>query len=429
MYWQEAGEISLDQDWLTVFEALKSIYQEGAYSNMALNEAISHHKGCRESFVRFFTKGTVMDTIRLDYIIDRLAAKGIRGIKKRTLIILRLGIYAIYSMESIPSHAAVNEAVSLAKKTARGTDRFVNGLLRVYIREMDSFRPETMPLSVRYSFPEDLAGLIEEQYGDETESILKGLSTPPPLVLRINSLKCSRSEAAEMLEKEGIAAKAADESEHAVIAEGSGVISSELYRKGLCSVQSLSSIQAIEALSPHPGSRVLDMCAAPGGKSGFMAELMQNRGSITACDIHEHRLGLIDAAMRRTGAEIVKTRLMDGTVHDENLDGSFDYVLADVPCSGLGVIGSKPEIKYRSDIASYAELEKIQRAILENAIRYTAEGGRTEYSTCTINKDENERLVNSVIEAYSFISIVEMRTILPYNCSVGFFYCILEKSQ
>lgn len=381
-----------------------------------------------------------MDTIRLDYIINRLAAKGIKGIKKRTLIILRMGVYAIDSMESVPAHAAVSEAVSLAKKTARGTDGFVNGLLRTYVREMDSFKAEDMPPDIRYSFPAPLAELLAEQYGDEAGSIMKGLSTPPPLVLRVNSLRCSRGEAIGMLEAEGIRAYAAEGSEHALIAEGSGAISTRLYREGLCSVQSLSSIQAIEALSPRPGSRVLDMCAAPGGKSAFMAELMEGQGSITACDIHEHRLALIDASMRRLaagtetggddadrGTGIVHTRLMDGTVHDESLDESFDYVLADVPCSGLGVIGSKPEIKYRADIADYPDLARTQRAILENAIKYTAAGGRIEYSTCTLNKDENERLVSSVVKAYSFVSIVEMRTILPYNCSVGFFYCILDK--
>ena len=430
----------MNPDWLTAFEALKDIYTEGAYSNMALNEAVSHHKGCRESFVRFFVKGTVMDTVRLDYIIDRLAAKGIRGIKKRTLVILRMAVFAIDSMESIPAHAAVSEAVSLAKKTARGTDRFINGLLRSYVREMDSFTAEKLPVNIRYSFPAPLAELLAGQYGDDTESIMKGLSTPPPLVLRVNSLRCSRSEAIAMLEEEGIKAYAAEGSEHALIAEGSGVISSRLYKEGLCSVQSLSSIQAIEAFSPRPGSRVLDMCAAPGGKSAFMAELMEGRGSITACDIHEHRLALIDASMRRLAAGtetngsyngrdtgIVQTRLMDGSVHDDSLDESFDYVLADVPCSGLGVIGSKPEIKYRSDISKYRELQDTQRAILENAIRYAAPGGRIEYSTCTLNRDENERLVCSVIKAYSFVSIVEMRTVLPYNCSVGFFYCILDK--
>lgn len=416
----------MDLDWLTAFEALREVYAEGAYSNMALNEAVSHHRGCRESFVRFFVKGTIMDTVRLDYIIDRLAAKGIRGIKTRPLIILRMGIYAIDSVDSVPPHAAVNEAVALAKKTARGTDRFINGMLRSYIREADSFRPEDMPLSVRYSFPEPLTELLSEQYGDETGSVLRGLSTPPPLVLRINSLRCSRDEVIESLAAEGIRAEISDSSEHAVTAEGSGVIASAAYRSGLCSVQSLSSIQAIEALAPAPGSRVLDMCAAPGGKSAFMAELMGGRGSITACDIHEHRLGLIEASMDRLGIDIVKTRLMDGTVHDSELDGSFDYVLADVPCSGLGVIGSKPEIKYRADVGSYADLRRTQRAILENAISYAAPGGRIEYSTCTINKDENERLIAAVLKAYSLLSIVEMRTILPYNGSVGFFYCILE---
>ncbi len=444
----------MDRDWLTVYEALRAVYSEGAYSNIAVNEAIRHHKGCRDSFVRTYAKGTIRDTLRLDHIIGRLAAKGLKGIKIRTLIVLRMGVYAIDSLDSVPDHAAVNEAVSLARGVAKGTDKFVNGVLRSYIRRRDEFRPEDMELSTRYSFPHPLTDLLQSQYGEETEAILKGLDTPPPLILRVNRLRTDRDGLIRMLADEGITASAADGSANAVIASGSGIVDSAAFREGYCSVQSLSSMQAIEALSPAPGSRVLDMCAAPGGKSSYMAELMGGNGSITACDIHVHRLELIDAAMKRLGIGIVETALMDGTVHDSELDGKFDYVLADVPCSGLGVAGSKPEIKYRTDTEEYPGLRRIQAAILRNAVSYAAPGGLIEYSTCTLNKDENEAVVREVLadaacesetgDGSSFhpainadgyaanqglLSIVEMHTILPYNNSVGFFYCILRKGQ
>ena len=186
---------------------------------------------------------------------------------------------------------------------------------------------------------------------------------------------------------------------------------------------------AVSALAPVPGSKVLDMCAAPGGKSTMMAEMMGNEGSVTACDIHEHRLELIKASAARTGTDIIETRLMDGTQYDSTLEGQFDYVLADVPCSGLGVMSTKPEIRLRTDVSEYAGLTDTQLEILKNAFRYTRPGGRICYSTCTLNRDENERVIERFMNSEDgFARIVEMRTILPYNNLIGFYYCIIEKS-
>ena len=222
-------------DWLTAFEALKSVYADGAYSNMALNEAIPRHRGCRDSFVRSMVKGTIRQTLTLDCIIDRLAKSGVSSIKIRTLIILRMGLYALREMDSVPDHAAVSEAVSLARKTAKGTDRFINAVLRSYIRnrneyEVSSADPQDPDgaaskdmisdsadppfiaelkdkykrLSVKYSFPVSLVRRISDQYGDEAESILKGLNTPPPVILRPNTLKTTAEELAKALEDRGI---------------------------------------------------------------------------------------------------------------------------------------------------------------------------------------------------------------------------------
>jgi 16S rRNA (cytosine967-C5)-methyltransferase len=181
----------------------------------------------------------------------------------------------------------------------------------------------------------------------------------------------------------------------------------------------------------------------------MMAEMMENRGSVTACDIHEHRLELIKASAARTGADIIETRLMDGTQYDSSLEGQFDFVLADVPCSGLGVMSTKPEIRLRTDVSTYAELTDTQLAILENAYRYTRPGGRICYSTCTLNRDENEGVTGRFMQKLAsrdgadaadtngdfahdgesgFARIVEMRTVLPYNNLIGFHYCIIEKT-
>lgn len=420
----------MTRDWITVFEALRSVYIEGAYSNIAINEAAEHHKGCSVGFVRAFTKGVIRDSIQLDWFIDKLAKKGIKSIKKKTLIILRMGIYAVNKLDSVPDHAAVNSSVNLAKKVSRGSEGFVNGMLRDYLRRKDTlFADIDGNIALMYSFPQKLVDMISEQYGEEAESILKALSEPAPLVIRANTVKTGREELIEVLQTTGINAYADDESRNGIICEGGSIISSEAFRNGLFSVQSLSSILAIEALDPQAGERILDMCAAPGGKSCAMAELMQDKGEITACDIYEHRLELIKASADRLGLKSIETRLLDGTEHCAEFENSFDRVLADVPCSGLGVIQGKPEIKLKEDSFDFKELENIQAGILKNAISYTVPGGIIEYSTCTINREENEMLVNRVLEECSLVQILEMKTLLPYNNKVGFFYCIMKKSH
>lgn len=466
------------KDWLTAFDALRSVYSDGAYSNMALNEAIPRRKGCRDSFVRNFVKGTIRHTYTLDHIIGMLASGGLKGIRIRPLIILRMGLYAIRDLDSVPDHAAVNEAVSLARRTAKGTDRFINAVLRSYIRRREEFGTAgsengevavissgggTLPdppfitsisdpvkrLSVKYSMPCDLTSLIMEQYGSEAETVLRGLNEPPKVVIRVNTLKTTREELIGSLGRIGIKAGPSEESALAVVCEGGSIIDSEPYREGLFTVQSLSSIMAVEALAPQPGCEVLDMCAAPGGKSTMMAELMYNRGKITACDIHEHRLRLIEASAQRTGADIIETRLADGTTYDSALAERYDFVLADVPCSGLGVMSTKPDIRLHTNAGELAELEDIQLGILRNAYRYTKPGGRICYSTCTLNKAENEDVIARFLEGHGesaadertdaevdtscgsrhgFAHIVEMNTILPYNNLIGFYYCIIEKT-
>ena len=419
----------MNRDWLAVFEALKAVYTDGAYSNISINEAVSHRKGLRESFVRSFAKGVLRSSIRIDHIIDTLAGKGINSIKQRPLIILRMGIYAIDELGSVPDHAAVNEAVELAKSVAKGSDRFVNGLLRNYLRRKDEFAPDKMEPHIRCSISKEIFSLLSEQYGSEAIRIAEALNEPSEVYLRTNTLKADRDEIIRRLESYGIEARGADENSEAILARGSGIVNCELYRQGFYSIQSLSSMIAVKALDPKPGSRVLDLCAAPGGKTGYMAELMGNEGSITACDVHPHRLMLTQAAMKRLGVSICALQERDAAAYDESLKDSFDYVLADVPCSGLGVIASKPELKLTADPSEFDGLADIQKRILTNALRYVKPGGRLEYSTCTLNKNENEEVVKHVLSKEgNSARIIEMTTLMPYNGKVGFYYCIIEKN-
>ena len=206
----------MNKDWLTVFEALKSVYSDGAYSNMATSEALFHHKGCKESFVRNYVKGVLRDTIRLDYYIDKLAARGIKRISMRPLIILRMGIYAIENLDSVPDHAAVSESVKLAKKVARGSDGFINGVLRSYIRQKDELIIPDDRLDIRYSMSEAIVSLITEQYPNEAEDILKGLNEPSATIIRVNTLRAKREDVIANLIHEGKEAEESSESPNAV---------------------------------------------------------------------------------------------------------------------------------------------------------------------------------------------------------------------
>ena len=419
----------MNNDWMAVFEALNAVYTAGAYSNISINEAVSRHRGCRESFVRTFAKGVLRESIRIDFIIDTLATKGIKSIKARPLIIIRMGIYAADMLDSVPDHAAVNEAVSLAKRISKGSDKFINGMLRSYLRRRSEFDSELLEPHIRYSISEGVFSLLTDQYGGEAVRIAEALNRPSEVYLRTNTLKTDRECIIGLLKEAGIEAEASDENPEAIKASGAGIAANPLQKKGAYTIQSLSSMIAVNALAPPKGSKVLDICAAPGGKTGYMAEMMQNTGSIIACDIHPHRLDLIRANMDRIGATIVECREMDGSMYDPEFEDQFDYVLADVPCSGLGVIAGKPEIKLNTDPDTYPGLNQIQKSILKNALRYVKPGGRVMYSTCTINKDENEQVVKHVLNNDPGLAqIIEMNTLLPYNGKVGFFYSIIEKN-
>ena len=215
----------MNKDWLAVFEALKAVYTDGAYSNISINEAVSRHKGLRESFVRSFAKGVIRSSIRIDHVIDRLAGKGICSIKPRPLIVLRMGIFAIDELDSVPDHAAVNEAVELAKKVAKGSDRFVNGMLRSYLRRKDEFAPDKLEPYVRYSMRKDIFSLLSEQYGDEAIRIAEALNVPSEVFLRANTTKADRDEVIRKLAEYGIEGRGAEENSEAILAKGSGIVS------------------------------------------------------------------------------------------------------------------------------------------------------------------------------------------------------------
>lgn len=433
----------MNSDWIAAFEALRSVYIDEAYSNIAINEAISKHSDASAGFVRTFVKGVLRDSIRLDYYISQLASKGLKGIKGRTKIVLRMGLYAIESLDSVPAYAACDEAVKLSKKVSKGTDRFVNAVLRNFVRRQDELtladvsvsdvrggslsKAQVKAVSLAKSFDTDFVRMLNKQYGgEECLKMLDGLNTAPDLIIRTNTLKNTREELIDALRTGGFEVTPCEGSALAVRVGGGSVTADEMFKEGYFSIQSLSSILSIEAFNPAEGSRVLDMCAAPGGKTAAMAEIMGNEGYIRSLDVHKHRCELIDATCARLGIDIVETGLSDATVYEEAFARDFDYVLCDVPCSGLGVISTKPEIKLKKRTDA-AELTEIQMAALENAYAYAKSGGRVMYSTCTVNKDENEGVVEHFMEKHPGARIIENVTLMPYNNVIGFFYCIIIK--
>lgn len=419
----------MKQDWLASFDALMKVHDEGAYSNIAINESMKRFRNVDASFVQIMVKGVLRNQLLIDQKIDGLARRGIKSVKARPLIILRMSIFAVDMMNSVPDYAAVNEAVKLSKRVSPVESGFINALLRTYIRDGERFSDDKIiDAGVRFSFPNELAELIRRDYGENSANIFKALSEPKPVVLRCNLMLISRENLIDKMRKKGYDVLVDETTKSGVIVNSGLPVNDEMFRSGLYSVQSSSSIEAIEKLNPRAGSRVLDLCAAPGGKSVAIAELMKNEGEVVACDIHPHRISLIEQNVKRMKTGIITTKLMDATIFDETLRESFDYVVSDVPCSGIGVIPNKPELKYRIDVNNITSLIRTQEKILSNGINYLKKNGTIMYSTCTLNKDENENVLKKVLVSFPDVEIVESKCILPYNNKIGFYYCIMKKN-
>ena len=461
---EKMGNRNMNQNMLASFQALREVYSEQAFSNLAVNRAVEEHRGCDGSFVRAMTRGVLRNSILADYYIDRLASKGIKGMKSRTKILLRMGIFAVEEMDSMPEYAAVNETVALARSVSKGTAGFINAVLRSYLRErknlfledwhhpdFDETVDDVDRLSIALSYNREMVDLFVRQYGeDEAVRIMEGMNAKKPLVLRSNGTKTDREDLMAALEKEDCTVEALPGTDTGVVVREGSPVGDGLFSSGHYSVQGAGSLTAIEhlirnfresrALPPDEDAfsrkpRILDMCAAPGGKTAAMAELTGDRCSILACDVYDHRLELIEKNANRLGLKSISTCLSDGSEHRDEWESAFDLVLADVPCSGLGTIGGKPEIKLRGDVAGFSQLTEIQRKILANAVSYVKPGGMLMYSTCTLNRDENEGVTEGYLSdadasenGVDGLECVEKCLLLPYNITTGFYWCILRKS-
>lgn len=388
------------------YEALLKTARDGSYSNLTLDALLkAHPMEPRETqFASRLFYGVLERKLTLDYQIELLTRKPVHKLDPEVAASLELGLYQLSYMDGVPSSAAVNESVNLIKKSRKKSAAgFVNGVLRSYIRggckvTLPAPKDKYRRAEVEYSIPAWILRYWERDYGfDMAVGLAKACMGRPPLNLRVNTQKTTASKVVEMLKKDGVSVEEHPLIENCLTIEHSGSISKlSGFSEGFFYVQDASSQFCAAALGAQAGERVFDLCAAPGSKSFTVAQLMENKGEICSFDLYEHRVGLIEEGARRLGLSCIQARQGDASQFDERLKAA-DRVLCDVPCSGLGIIRRKPEIKYK-ERREVDELPKIQRAILYNGARYVKRGGVLLYSTCSLNKDENERVVEDFLQ-------------------------------
>ena len=491
--------MKIDLDREAAFKALLAIERDGSYSNLELSKMLASDELSNKGFIREIVYGVTENKIYLDYILDKFIKKGAAKTKLQALIILRMGVYQILFMNSVPNYAAVNESVALARRFARGTDGFINGVLRNFIRNMDSaseidVKGQLEYLSIRYSCQLKLVEELVSMLGFEhAKVLLEHAGHRPPLSIRVNVAKISVKELADRLRANGFEIEGSKLSDRVLLVKGGALTEANEYKEGLFSIQSEESCAIADFADAKSTELVIDLCAAPGGKAAAMAEQMLKPststepltetepdkqpststepltktepgkqpststepltetepckksststepltktepgiadGKIIALELYEHRAALIEATARRLGLENIEVRCQNAVEQIDALVGKADLVLADVPCSGLGVIRRKPEMKYRDEF-DFDELVEIQKCILETGSSYLKPGGRLIYSTCTINPRENELMVKDFLERHEeFISEKEVKLSPFDNGYDGFYMNKLKKIE
>ena len=407
-------------------KALLKINTDSAYSNITLNSLFSESDASPmdKALATALVYGVLDRKITIDYVLSKFLKTPLKKVAPFTKEVLRTAVYQIMFMDKIPNSAAVDEAVKLVKASKESRNSgFVNAVLRNVLRA-DTLLPQgdsLEDLSIIYSCPKEIIESFINDYGiDNAKSLLEESLKSADITVRVNTVKTN----VEDFEKEiGVDTEKTDIDGGLILKSGIDVGKNKLYNDGLFYVQDLASQKAVSVLNPTADSSVLDMCAAPGGKSFTMALLMQNKGEIVSCDLYPQRVELIEKSAKRLGLSIIKTKVSDATVYNEDL-GEFDYILCDAPCSGLGVIRRKPDIKYKA-FDEFDSLCEIQSKILNNAVKYLKKGGKLLYSTCTLRKKENEDIVNAFLNENKDFKCEYSHTFMPHTDGTDGFYCAL----
>lgn len=405
-------------------EILMEITREQEYSHIAIRNAldkVQYLPKQERAFINRLTEGTVEYELRIDYVLDQYSSVKVKKMKPVIRNILRCGVYQILFMDGVPDSAACNEAVKLAqKKGFYSLKGFVNGVLRTISREKENivYPDRTSHLaeyfSVYYSMPLWLVERWLREYGPEiTEGMLKDFLQDRPTTIRCQLHRMNPELTIRSLEEQGAHLEKAPYLPYAwYLSEYSHLAGLKSFIMGRFVVQDVSSMLVAEAAGIKKGDYVIDLCAAPGGKSLHAADKMEGYGHVDARDLTDYKVELIRENIRRTDVINVEASKKDATILDRESVEKADVVLADVPCSGLGVIGKKTDIKYRTDEDKIRELTVLQRQILHNAASYVKPGGVMIYSTCTITKEENQENVQWFVENYPY----ELESLDPYLC-------------
>ncbi len=419
----------------TAYNTLLDVESKKAYSNLALNHQIKVSKPNSPAFVRELVYGVLERKLTLDYYLDQLVVEGIESLKRQELTILRMGLYQLGYMDSVPEYAGVSESVALAKRYCKSKAGLVNGVLREYLnrrirmRLPDRNEDEIRYLSIKYSYaPWIIEKWLNYYKMDFVEKLLEAGNQRPPMTIRLNWLKIIKRDLIEQLEDRGFEVEEGKLCQNALIVKGNRLLETDHYKIGLFTPQDESSMLVAEKLNPQHGELIMDVCAAPGGKTTAIAERMNNTGKIIAGDIYRRRLDQVDREAKRLGILNIQTQAWDATRVESSFVEKADRVLVDAPCSGLGVIRRKPEIKYKEQTAEMELLPKKQLAILSASSEYVKPNGTLLYSTCTINPEENEKVVNEFLKRYPWFQKVERTLLLPnVNGTDGFFICVMKR--
>lgn len=395
----------LDITRMASYRVLYDIYFEGAYSNIRIQEEVKENREINGNLLRELVYGVLENTYYLDYIIRKYSTTRIKKIKKEALICLRLGVYQIVFIDSVPNHSAVDESVKIIKELDLvKLSGFVNGILRNVVRNLDEAvkiegTTDVEYLSIRYSYPTWLVERWIDLFGYKfTKELCISGNKKPDLNIRVNNTKTDVKTLMEALLDKDFKVKRGNLSKDILIVENpKEILQLSEYRDGHFTIQDESSSLVGLVVNPEKGSTVLDLCSAPGGKTTHMAELMENTGIIYGYDIHDHKLGLIKSNADRLGLTNIELKVQDATKRNEDFVDLADYVLLDVPCSGLGIIRRKPEIKLTKDEKDIDELVKIQKDILNNCKDYVKAGGHLIYSTCTLEPRENIEMIEEFL--------------------------------
>ena len=431
-------------------EILLQVLKDGAYTNIAINKYLRSHAlpDVERRLLTELVYGTIKALGTIDWYLTQCVTRPLAKIEAPILNVLRLGVYQLCYMDKIPSAAAVNEAVKLARLYSHeGSAKFVNGVLRGFLRKKDELEfpseeeDEAGYLALKLLHPRWLVKKWLQQFGREaTEKLCAFNNTPAPVCLRVNTLVADREALMHDLRAAGAEVRASLWSKDGIVCDKLPALNDVFAKlKRDFYIQDESSMLVAEILSPKPGERVVDMCSAPGGKTTHVAQVMGDQGEIFAGDIHEHKIKLIEENANRLGITIIKAQQRDASVFDEFLAGKADRVLVDAPCSGLGVLRRRAEARWRKTRADIRPLPKLQLQILENGARYVKEKGLLVYSTCTIEPSENHYVVAAFLEKhpdweYAGVKhpisgkLLDELQLLPHVDGIdGFFICALRR--